>query len=430
MVIVLVGLIGIAAMVPFAGRQAADSYRMTQALALGESALNTLTQTVIQPRMDGPWQVVDDFYRPTDSSNSIAISWSNIYRDYLYANGFTALTASGMTAPYDSPTNRDLLARLQNQVLGTGFCIDPLFWGYQERGARIMQGARGNYRRTRFPFYNEAMPSTLDPITPFGVGGIITPRLLRVTQADPLGGNNGGWLRLASAQQLSTISGGDLTPANPEIDRSAAPLRGEYVDGTGALLQSPTNAAAVSWMATMTPSDGTPLVTADSLTYLSPTLVPNIEFFPERYDLAVVVFGKRDARELLNPLSGEIPVSERLGLATWPDAEHFTSGTFDVDISSPATDTRIKIGDWLMLSRYINSLNGFPVRERHKWYRVISVGNETTFPRQVRISGQPWDWTQIELAAGFGGPVLPITTVTMLKDVIQVYQRSITPQPF
>ena len=453
MVIILVGLIGIASIVPFAGRQAEDSYKITHGLAVGESALRVFTsQSIGQPRLNAPWQIVDDTYYAVDSNFSIAKSWDDIYRTYLYNNRFGTL---GISPPYNTQMKRELIARLQNQILGTGFCIDPMFWGYQERDVRIAKGDRGNYRRTRFPFYDETLPGASG--TPFS-----TPRLLRVSQADPLGPNtigNGGWLRLASSIQLATISGGDLISALPESDRSAAPLRGEYVDGSGALLQSPTNAATVSWLATLTPSDGTPMVTADGLTFINDinnvpnyNARPNIEFFPEKFDLSVVVFGKRDVRELLDPTNGIIPSSERLGIfnVIGTDVEYLTSGTFDFEVSSSADDSRVKIGNWLMLSRYIyenpyaQGTNAatqmqFARRERHKWYRVISVGNEESFPRQIRVSGQPWDWTEFEVAEinrlrllnpALTWPVVPTTVVTLLKDVVQVYQRSVTLQPF
>ncbi len=451
MLIILVGLTGVAFIIPFAGRKVEDSYRITQALAAGESALGVFnSSSIVQPRMNAPWQIIDDRFNANDSIRTVATSWGDIYRNYEYP---IRLNALGVSPPFDD-TKRGIIALAQNQALGTGFCIDPLFWGYQERGIPIMQGAAGNYRRTRFPFYDETMPGNLEPLgsgSPFS-----TPRLRRVTLADPLGSNasgNGGWLRLASAIQLATISGGDVLQAQPEADKSAAPLRGEYVDGSGALLQSPTSGSSVSWIATLTPSDSTPIVTPQSLTYIRPNLAPTIEFFPENYDLAVVVFSRRDVREQLDPSNGIIPSSERLGLfsAIAGDTEYLTSGTFDFEIASGLTvDPKVKIGSWLMLSRYIypdpysqgtNATNQIlgAIRERHKWYRVISVSGDNVFPRHVRVAGLPWDWTEFEVAAIarqrranplLGFPTVPTTAVTLLKDVVQVYQRNITLQPF
>jgi len=338
------------------------------------------------------------------------------------------------------------IARLQNQMIGTGFCIDPLFWASQER-VRIPKLAWGNYRRSRFPFYQETMPNSFDPLD--STLGSPTPRLRRVSLADPLptGTGNGGWLRLPASIQLATVSGGDLVSAQPEEDRSAAPLRGEYVDGTGALIQSLTNGSTVSWMATLTPSDSTPIITPGSLNLtINP---PPIETQPESYDLAVVVFGKRDVREVLNPLvivaSEIVPSSERIGNMIPIGTEYLNSGTFDINIAAGANvDPKMKLGDWVMLSRYIhadpyNTTVGTAIRERHKWYRVISLGADDAFPVTVRLSGEPWGFTEHEIKvisnrmmadSSLTIPAVPKTAVTMLKNVIQVYQRSITTKAF
>jgi hypothetical protein len=459
MVIVLVGLLGIAAIVPFAARQAEDSYKIAQALTAGESALDLLnSQSIVKPRLDAQWQFVEDEFAVRDSDFSVAKSWNDFYIGNEYANRLNNLRTNGViVAPFDTVANRILLSRLQNQVIGTGFCIDPLFWGYQERGPQIVRSSRGNFRRTRFPFYDELMPANFNPFFS-SVGGSDTPRLRRISMRDPLGSNvggNSGWLRLPAAIRLATISGGDIIQAKPEVDRSAGPLRGQYIDGFGALLQSPTSATSVSWLATLTPSDITPIITPESLNFVG--ALPSIETVPENYDLSVVVFSKRDVRESLNPATGIVPVSERFGgfvplvvdPATSPptlNMEFLTSGTFDFEIASAAgvVDPKIKIGDWLMLSRNIfdnpyvqTGAAAVKARERHKWYRVISVSDGDDFPKQVRVSGQPWDWTAFEVAVisaamksdpTLGFPSIPATAVTLLKDVVQVYRRSVSLQ--
>ena len=448
MVIILVGLLGIAAIVPFAARQAEDSYKIAQALTVGESALDLLkSESIVRPRLDAQWQFIEDEYGTNDSQGSFAKSWNDFYQGIEYSNRFARLVSNGIiTAPYDTLPNRNIISLMQNQIVGTGFCIDPLFWGYQDRGPRINRNSQGNYRRTRFPFYDEYMPANYDP---FGsaAGGSFTPRLRRVSMRDPFGSNasgNSGWLRLPSAIRLATVSGGDVIQASPESDRSAAPLRGEYVDGNGALLQSPTSSTSVSWLATLTPSDATPIITPQSLTFVG-SAPPNIVIFPETYDLEVVVFSKRDVRERLDPTTGIAPASERFGgFNIIPgNTEYLTSGTFDFEIDSAmgVVDSRIKIGEWLMLSRFIftdpYTQSAPPIRERHKWYRVISVSGDDAFPKQVRVAGQPWDWTEFEVreitrqldnGSQTSFPNVPATAVTLLKDVVQVYQRSVSLQ--
>ena len=438
MVIVLTGLIGVAAMVPFAIRQAEDSYRINHALSAGENALAVFnSQSIVQPRLDAAWQFVDDEFAAVDSA-LVAGTWGHFYQGSEYRNNYVGRGLNtGMPAE---------IARLQNQMIGTGFCIDPLFWASQTR-VRVPKLAWGNYRRSRFPFYQETMPNSFEPLE--NSMGSPTPRLRRISLADPLptGTGNGGWLRLPAAIQVATVSGGDVVTAQPEEDRSSAPLRGEYVDATGALIQSLTNGSTVSWMATLTPSDSTPIITPGSLNLtINP---PPIEMLPESYDLAVVVFGKRDVREELDPTaivaSGIVPSSERIANMIPVGTEYLNSGTFDIDLAAGASvDPGMKIGDWVMLSRYVHSdpydqTVGTAIRERHKWYRVISVGADDAFPVRVRLAGEPWGFLEHELKTisnrrlldpSLPFPTVPKTAVTMLKNVIQVYQRSITTKAF
>lgn len=436
MVIILVGLIGVAAMIPFAGRQAEDSYKITQAGAAGESALGVFnSSSIVRPRMDSPWLFISDqgTRNPVASLNE------------FYLNEFV----SRSSPPNPSPSNPLQVAILQNQVIGMGFCIDPLFWGYQTNFV-----GSGNFAKTRFPFYNDFMPTNYDPLG--SPASFSTPRLRRVSLFDPSSSYAlPRWLRLPSAIQLATVSGGDLIQAKPEADKSAAPLRGEYVDGTGALLQSPTAAASVSWIATLAPIDETPVILPEMLAGASasgPALAP------ENFNLGVVVFSKRDVRDFnLDPTSGipatgEVPVSERLGflndVAGTPNhlSASWNAGTFDILIEADSkVDPKIKIGDWLMLSRntsvevVVNPSPPLPLlitnailatRQRHKWYRVIGVSGDNAFPREVRVAGEPWYWTKHERQIFIKYsvttfPTMPVTAVTLLKNVIQVYERTV-----
>ena len=428
MVIILVGLIGVAAMIPFAGRQAEDSYKITQGGAAGESALGVFnSSSIVRPRMDAPWLFISDQgdRSPVNSLNE------------FYLNEFV----SRSSAPNPSPSTPVQIAILQNQVIGMGFCIDPLFWGYQTNFV-----GSGNFAKTRFPFYNDFMPANYDPLA--SPATFSTPRLRRVSLFDPSSSASPRWLRLPSAMQLATVSGGDLIQAKPEADKSAAPLRGEYVDGTGALLQSPTASASVSWIATLTPIDETPVILPEMVSVASPS---RLAFAPENYNLGVVVFSKRDVRDFnLDPTTGipatgELPVSERIGflndVAGTPNhlSASWNAGSFDILIEADSkVDPKIKIGDWLMLSRNtsvevevtfpLNPATDLATRQRHKWYRVIGVSGDNAFPREVRVSGEPWYWTKHErqILIKYGlSPTMPVTAVTLLKNVLQVYERTV-----
>ena len=215
----LIGLIGIAAIVPFAGRQTADSYQIVQTLATGQNTIEFANSNqVFRPSLSAPWQLIDDgAANPTDSAKTFFVSMDRLYGT-LYSESL--------------PSSPTLLQQfiIANSVLGTGFCMDPYFWGNQFRYSFKLpvSGANswGNFRRTRFPFYNESFPQSYDP---FGTGATqTTPRLLRVSLRDPSGADvngNNGWLRMDASRLIANMGGGDVTSSTPESDKSAAPLR-------------------------------------------------------------------------------------------------------------------------------------------------------------------------------------------------------------
>lgn len=446
MAIMLVGLIGIAAIVPFAGRQASDSYRIVQTLATGENAIEFANSNqVFRPSLSSPWQVIDDGAVVGDSASTFFVSMERLY-GALYTEVRPA--APTIQQEYEAA----------NAVLGVGFCMDPNFWGNQNRYAnKLTARSWGNYRRTRFPFYHEGYPVNFDP---FNAGVIqTTPRLLRISLRDPLGadGNgNNGWLRLGASRTLAIMNGGDVTRLDPEADKSGGPLRSFTTSLTNgqviASLQGASTASTGTWLATIVPSDESPIVESSAF----PTTT--LPFVPESYELSIVVFGKRDARELVFADAAaysafdaaRIPaVSERLAAVSFPTpAEAMISSTFDVNLATDeAVGLKNRIGDWIMLSRdkiIVEARNGWiGRRQNHGWYRVISISEESVGPgpygnsivtNKVRLAGKPWGWTISELDsfrerqvydATFVTPSFPTTVATIVPHVINVYQRSL-----
>jgi hypothetical protein len=459
MTIILVGMVGVAFIVRFAGRQAVDSYKITQGLAAGENAIAfSNSHQALQPSLSQPWQIVDDGTATTTNSANSYFGTMERLHSYRYQNAISG-----------SPTPM-VMARIANGVLGTGYCMDPLFWGSQTRyGSKLGARSWDNIRPSLFPFYHMDYPSNFDP---FGTGGTsYTPRLTRVTLRDPspdLSGNN-GWLKLPAARKLALASGGDLSTATPEQDQSFGPVRNMTTSvGDGSPLTSIQGVEAISnctWLATLVPADETAIV--------EPTMVPlptsGLPFVPEFYELSVVVLAKRDVREIAFPEGpgptysnvqgysdfktlGEPPVSERLLSVSFPNAaEAQTSGTFEIELSADATvSSSVRVGDWLMLSRetYVEPVSDtLSRRSRHKWYRIIGV-HETNnltgplgnaiFSKVVRVSGIPWGMTLNEYEkienerirralAGlpvFTPPAFPQTVATLLPNVITVYQRT------
>lgn len=482
MTIMLIGLIGIAAMVPFAGRQASDSYRIVQALAAGENALAIFNSNAVStPTLNAPWQIVEDAYvvsppaalglaaqTPMGDSNASSFeSFPKLYegdransRVYSLYKYYYDLLSSYPSTPAGQRTRA---AVAQNRALGTGFCVDPMFWAQQLRvpttaGTKLMDRDWGNFRRTRFPYYHETYPTSMDPFGSVSGSSGTTPRLFRVTLHDPntpFAAAYKGWMRLPAAIRMATVSGGDVTKINPENDRSAGALRGflpSQLPGD-AIVQSMAPETMQSWIATLTPAETTPVVDPTTLplgpydeipgTPIPPP--PNMQFYPESYDLGVVVFSRRNTTELVIDdypafaAEGLAPEGERLCEVLSFGPEHRSSSTFDVELNASANvSAKIKTGDWVMMSRYVYdnpATQVLPIREHHKWYRIIGVAGDEVFPRTVRVAGQPWDWTLPEIgsfqASGITSstalPDIPpsTTAVTLIPNVINVYQRTI-----
>ncbi|MEQ1830655.1 MAG: hypothetical protein ABL921_32180, partial [Pirellula sp.] len=353
---------------------------------------------------------------------------------------------AGMSAPER--------ARLANAVIGSGFCMDPLFWGNQMRyGTMLRERSWENIRRASFPFYHETYPQSMDPFDTSG-GTFYSPRMTRVSLRDPSASVMGGWLKLPASRQLAQISGGDITVATPEQDRSLSPIRNVVASfATGSLLttlQGSEANSSSSWIATMVAAEDTPVVEASMV----PLPTSGLPFMPETYELSVVMIAKRDVRELslldsANPgdptaaynafkSAGSPPTSERLMSVSFPNpTEAQTSGTFEIELSADiSVSANMKVGDWLMLSRetYMEPVDDrLSRRSRHKWYRVISVdvpqAGNSTFQREVRVSGAPWGWTtnefeKIQRAPNVPPPAFPQTVATLIPNVVNVYQRA------
>lgn len=437
MVVILVGLVSVGLLIPLAGRQAADSYQITQGLVAGESAVAMInTALVAQPTLESPWCMRDDVAQQGHSIGSMKDAYDRV--------------ALSFPPPGDS-----LLACIaQNEATGIGFCVDPLFWGYQSR-------VPGNplpvpFQRTRFPCLDDYAncENLLEPPDPSTRNRV--PRLLRVSLSDPLAPTE--WLKQTTAVRLATMAGGDLVQVSPSQNQSLGPLRAVYASPTAGnpLIGGLPTVDTPSWLMTVTPSENTPIIPM-SLASLNP--LSNIPVqIPRIYNVAIVVFAKRDPRDInanISPALQNYPMSERSLRVTNITNDASTSGTFSMTVNADgAINSKIKVGDWLMMSRFtkeellprqLNVANASQItRQIHQWYRVVGVTGDDVFPRIIRVSGKPWAWTENEIAFRSRllstpptalAPPAPGTPMpdgkpleiyaVLLRDVVQVYERQV-----
>jgi hypothetical protein len=253
--------------------------------------------------------------------------------------------------------------------------------------------------------------------------------------------------------------GGDIVQPSTTKNKALGPIRSVYVAGDGSLVASPASAQQSSWLVTITPSENNPIIGEDRITQFQRDISFNQPLSIARlYDVALVVFSKRDVREvgstvIVNPGDLQsrrpaeilnVPSSERVVKVTSIDNEALRSGTFNITVEGyVGMDASIKPGDWLMMSRFaMRDLLPRPSdarnvtrisRQVHRWYRVVGASGNDAFPRTLRVAGKPWDWTEGEINDLIEKnqtlptvPPLPNayeTQAVILKDVVQVFER-------
>ncbi len=422
--IVIVGILGIASILPLAGRQAGDSNRASIAQALGESWYREfMTRGMYHT---GSWQRYQDRlpfgFQPVFKSASIPVG----------------ALLSKTSPPNFRPTGKQAV------------CIDPMFYSDRDMPAALAIGTSTWYRPSVFPYYQESYNPTIDPAYSINNPPINSaawddqPRMLRLTLGS-----------LINAKMVEQIfqSQDDMVISADEKELDASPVRGIQ------FYQAPTTAIPLpfaraqakteySWLATLTPTEQ-----SDN----------SVE---THYTMSIVVIHRRDT--LFSP-SG---ITERTpGTDPTPDdkpgGERLVwvlplSGNFDGGhggrvqlIATDGVKDDLQIGDWIMLSRHVGArvdVTG-PSQQRYsvfRWYRVVGVDGEASYgPYNPDANGKPTPdifgvtppdnvWTRNVVLEGPDwnfAPVAPVlnlpgnqtfiapTTATIVKGATHVIER-------
>jgi hypothetical protein len=474
MFVVLFGLIGIVTLLPMAGRQASDSYSMTQGGAMMENMTEQFRSIEgFAPSSERGWWMADDF---TTSASAPKYQVANSLAD-VYTHIQSEIQKNRVIL---TPLNsQDKIQALARESFAFGFCIDPLFcsdqfssgWRYQASYTWLRKSTTQLlFRRTRFPFFDEdalidgnfttgavdyldlasgsaSSYSTISPVIFPGHSNVEFPRLIRVSFPSNQVGAGGQALPIPRPiAELLVASLGDVIQAIPEEDQGYGSLRGFLANG-GGFVSSP-GKSDMTWLITLTPSEQT---AAGEM--------------PNEFEMSLVVLRRRDRLFDAAPLSvtnGEkYPVDERIAYATststnnatvpfWKsgassftlaDLPSSTGGTMELKLwGAELTDPKIVPGTWVMLSRRI-ALGGDTSQtyanpkliHRHRWFRVIGVDNRETWPRIVRVAGSDWDYPEANSStvSVFNGAnpshlLSAMTTVTVLPSVEAVYRSKVT----
>lgn len=473
--IVMVGLVGIASLIPLAIRQASDSRVLTQSTSMAQNAYRGfVANDMYAPTSELPWLISQD----TDVNSLTGIASygqpSNYYSQwdtpaFIPVRSFKELVyfQAGL-----EQTNFTSLVDAAGYGARHSYCIDPLMWASQPTIAMkpVALGSEANYRRSRFPYYVESHNPLSNPSNPeFPYVADNNPRMIRVSfpEIDTISGVIGlpstgirpnFPMRSKMAQRLFTTDD-DIAYITSEKDRSLSGVRTfSSVPSSGQQLAQAASNQDISWFATLTP------------------LEQDTVYAQNLYNLSIVMFNKRD-RTFEAPVIGSaspidtsnLPTTEIVATAvpnidlvggnpvggTAPlNKEYAVTGanSFGVDLYGYAgpgvidssgelrREIKIKVGSWVMLSRrfyFSSTVNAAHDRARSKdifkWYRVAGVGANPEIISQVDAYGNTmtekvWrqrvqlvgpDWMFRDLSDGLKLP----TTATYVPNVVSVYER-------
>lgn len=469
--VVIVGLLGIASIIPLASRHALQSRNQTNAQALGRRWFNEFFTRRLNEH---------DVY----SSELVGYNWQ-WYKDYTFGgsppnfyNFQKDYSATYPTAPNPIgilPGTNQSFTYSSGSSFGTAriwghqaVCIDPTFYTEPDvvqrvnndiaNGVTLPLRLRG-YRGAVFPYYEDGLNPTADPFDDVSSSNPWPdqPRMVRVTLGfDTIGVVSSGTVSrklvdeiFASADDLS-ITADDTDKTKPAGRRFAVnPLT--VSDPTDDVFLKGQVTSEYSWLATMAPAEpfNFDLAADPDAVALQVT---------NDYLLTLVILHRRDRQFLdpsLTPQSTFSPKDHAEGeRLVWvqPLSGAFTGGNGGRVrlIANNNVESDVHIGDWIMLSRH-EFVSGSDSTERYakfRWYRIIAVdqdarvntlsnasttgtdpygnsGGNIVWSRDVVLEGPDWNFAPV---GGAGGPHASPTSGTLMKNVINVIERSVSVQ--
>jgi hypothetical protein len=179
MFVILFGLVGLAAIIPMAARQANDSYAMVHGAASMDNIVQELRgRGTIEPTQQQPWWMPNDYTTdpftgvaypttPVGISDAQPFTTQPLIRSRTFTNLQSVFSYLQQRALSELPMgDPNRFVRGQREGLAQGFCIDPVFcatqfrdsWNYStaytnDRGS----ATQGFMRRTRMPFFDESV---------------------------------------------------------------------------------------------------------------------------------------------------------------------------------------------------------------------------------------------------------------------------------
>ncbi len=404
-IVIVVGLLGIATLIPYAARDAQTAANHSQAVSLGLGWADSF--------------FARELHRPSPQAGEEGYGW-RWYRDFTFGGSPPGWEDFVIGIPSFS-SNSALGSPKSTRFWGsTPVCLDPYTMTSAPPASLFTTG--GAYRASVFPYFDDGYDPSSDPLSPSGM--VDQPRMLRAT----LGfGQPIGIPTVLGRKVVETIFGSmdgliedesidpnleTLSPAFANIDSKNAPVRRLFT-GTGtdpALAGTSAIKAQMdgryTWMATVVPFEPGGTITESALVSF---------LILSRHDHTINVgavpnkFGERVTR--VTPLSGNF-----FGGA---------GGRVRLTCSAEVDDS-LEIGSWIMLGRFIRTTVGGPYLPFFRWYRIIGLDAEAQFSgtvwnREVVLDGP--DFAFEELMAS---PDSQMSTYgTLVGGVITVIERQV-----
>ncbi len=407
--VVLIGLVGLASVMPIAARRAQDAIDLNEASALASAVFDELkAKGALQP---SAWAVRNDVGAAAPGSVRFVMD--------AYPNA-------------------------------TAWCIDPMYVSADVSRladpngfyTQFQAGGGNGYRRLLFPHYRADQNPLIDPSQPFsdpwGTPAGIRPRMLRVgivrQQQD-------GLLRPREAEALVESLDGLATAKSKDRSLSVVAQTGRAVAGGSALGKRLTD-GSLTWIATCNSTPGSRFMN------VSIVIIRNRDrgFFTYR----VSDTNDNDIGPATD--SDQNSLAERLAYVS--SATGFSGGAGgSVQLIGPAEDDtvsptiggispRIVTNDWIMLSRRLP-----PGGDVHRWFRVASVDEEPEFldwtdpvsgdtrrvwRRTLFLDGPDWSFgfpmppgVGADAAGNVAGDIRFHTYATIVDDVVAVSEHMI-----
>lgn len=488
MIVAMVGILGVLSIVPFASRQAQDSYNLTHSTNAAINNANlALSAKSMLPSDQEPWCYEDD---TNAELNAAGVATTQNNQAFFPLEGslgeaYQSLLDDAAAASGNGALNQ--ATYMKRRVYPRGFSFDPLFC------SRVQPGVSGNWdggvftptggsadlvRSSRMPHFNGRLHVAADDNGTL-FSGTADYNLTDAEYCEPDVSSYPAWDPFLVRSTLGRNVPGLPPGAGLPIKQSAAErLVASLADVLGFV---PTDRDFGAMLPVDGVDEGSSLGVAASrlrgqqdisrFSWLA-TLVPEFQLateVPTRFRLSVAIIRDRDRSFFLPPtvpdafnnMGEELSGPEVVAIATRPDATSAViTDPFQLPISNGGllnvklwansnSPNVLRAGRWVLVSRTaiytfgprvdmaddqvvpgIGLVANGPIFEyRNRWFKIVSVDQSETWPRRVTLQGPAWDYPDLPLTmdpavAATLAPQMR-TFVTVVPDVVSVLETSV-----